>query len=112
MTGDNLHRRRATRETGTSFVVEASAGTGKTSTLVRRILRLVLQGGPGGEPVKMSDIAAITFTEKAAGEMKIRLRQKFEHLRVGPPRQPAPGVRFETWTARPSPRFMPLLPRF
>ena len=78
MTGDNLHRRRATRETGTSFVVEASAGTGKTSTLVRRILRLVLQGGPGGEPVKMSDIAAITFTEKAAGEMKIRLRQKFE----------------------------------
>jgi ATP-dependent helicase/nuclease subunit A len=78
MTGDNLHRRRATRETETSFVVEASAGTGKTSTLVKRILRLVLQGGPGGEPLKMSEIAAITFTEKAAGEMKIRLRQKFE----------------------------------
>ena len=78
MTGDNLHRRRATRETESSFVVEASAGTGKTSTLVKRILRLVLQGGPDGAPLKMSEIAAITFTEKAAGEMKIRLRQKFE----------------------------------
>ena len=78
MTRDNLHRRRATRETVTSFVVEASAGTGKTSTLVRRILRLVMQEGPEGAPLKLSEIAAITFTEKAAGEMKIRLRQKFE----------------------------------
>jgi ATP-dependent helicase/nuclease subunit A len=78
MTGDNLHRRRATREAGASFVVEASAGTGKTSTLVRRILRLVLKEGPWGLPLRMSEIAAITFTEKAAGEMKVRLRQRFE----------------------------------
>jgi ATP-dependent helicase/nuclease subunit A len=86
MTGDKLQRRRAIRETGTSFVVEASAGTGKTSTLVRRILRLVLLGGPDGEPLKMSEIAAITFTEKAAGQMKVRLRQKFEAFarRSGP----------------------------
>jgi ATP-dependent helicase/nuclease subunit A len=78
MSSDNLHRRRATREAGSSFVVEASAGTGKTSTLVRRILRLVLQEGPGGMPLRMSEIAAITFTEKAAGEMKVRLRQEFD----------------------------------
>jgi ATP-dependent helicase/nuclease subunit A len=78
ITGDNIERTRAVEETNVSFVVEASAGTGKTRTLLDRILHLVLERGPGGTPVPLSRICAITFTEKAAGEMKLRLRQELE----------------------------------
>ena len=48
--------------------VEAGAGTGKTSALVGRILTLI-EGG-----VDIEAIAAITFTEKAAAELRHRLR--------------------------------------
>jgi ATP-dependent helicase/nuclease subunit A len=75
---DREQRRRAVEETDSSFIVEASAGTGKTRTLIDRIIRLVLEKGPAGPPLRLSEICAITFTEKAAGEMKVRLRQHFE----------------------------------
>ncbi len=78
--GDGEARRRAVEETGRSFIVEASAGTGKTRTLLDRILHLVLEKGPNGSPVPLSRICAITFTEKAAGEMKVRLRQYLEQV--------------------------------
>ncbi|MEQ1823283.1 MAG: UvrD-helicase domain-containing protein [Fimbriimonadaceae bacterium] len=51
------------------FVVSASAGTGKTLVLVERYLRLVLE-----EPaIRPDQILAITFTKKAAAEMKRRI---------------------------------------
>lgn len=50
-----------------SVVVEACAGAGKTWMLVSRILRALLDG------VEPSQIVAITFTRKAAGEMRQRL---------------------------------------
>ncbi|HLE68627.1 MAG TPA: UvrD-helicase domain-containing protein, partial [Vicinamibacteria bacterium] len=46
-----------------TLVVEAAAGTGKTTALVSRILSVVSSGR--GE---LSRIVAVTFTEKAAGE--------------------------------------------
>ncbi len=52
-----------------SVAVEACAGAGKTWMLVSRILRALLDGA---EP---QDILAITFTRKAAGEMRARLHQ-------------------------------------
>ena len=83
---DSRQRRRAVEETNRSFVVEASAGTGKTSILIDRILHLVLEKGPDGPPLPLLKICAITFTEKAAGEMKVRLREKFDalSLQAGP----------------------------
>ncbi len=50
-----------------SVAVEACAGAGKTWMLVSRILRARLEGAPPHE------ILAITFTKKAAGEMRERL---------------------------------------
>ena len=54
-------------------IVEASAGTGKTTTLISRILEAVKTGD-----ALLSQIAAMTFTEKAAAEMKVRLREALD----------------------------------
>src|SRR3984893_18278788 len=69
-------RRRILAEYGTSFFVEAAAGTGKTTALVGRIVGLI-RGGAG----TLNRIVAVTFTEKAAGEMKLRLRSEIENVR-------------------------------
>ncbi len=70
---DAAARTTAVTDVERSLLVEASAGTGKTKTLIDRILQLVLEAG---EP--LSSIAAMTFTEKAAGEMKERLRKRID----------------------------------
>src|SRR5436190_13048053 len=59
-----------------TLVVEAAAGTGKTTELVNRILRVVETGRAG-----MDQIVAVTFTEKAAGELKLRIRETLETRR-------------------------------
>jgi ATP-dependent exoDNAse (exonuclease V) beta subunit len=59
-----------------TLVVEAAAGTGKTTELVARIVRVLATGR-----AQISQIAAVTFTEKAAGELKLRLRQAVELAR-------------------------------
>ena len=59
-----------------TVIVEAAAGTGKTTELVSRILN-VLSGGRA----KIEQIVAVTFTEKAAGELKLRIRKELESLR-------------------------------
>lgn len=51
--------------------VVAGAGAGKTRVLIYRILNIVLQG-----KADFSNIVAITFTEKAAAEMKVKLRKE------------------------------------
>lgn len=67
---DQPERDRVTRQTATTMFVEAGAGTGKTSALVARVLELVT--GPDAVPI--GSIAAITFTEKAAAELRNRIR--------------------------------------
>ena len=61
-----------------TLVVEAAAGTGKTTELVRRIVRVLATGR-----ARIQEIAAVTFTEKAAGELKLRLREAVEQARAG-----------------------------
>ncbi len=74
---DQADRDAAVKDTASSILVEASAGTGKTTTLVNRVLELALADG-----VPLSRIAAMTFTEKAAGEMKERLREALDEASV------------------------------
>ena len=69
-------RRRIGEDLGATFFVEAAAGTGKTSALVSRIVALLRTGR-----ASLEQIAAVTFTEKAAGEMKLRLRAEIERVR-------------------------------
>jgi ATP-dependent helicase/nuclease subunit A len=64
-------------EFGTTFFVEAAAGTGKTTALVGRIVGLI-RSGRG----TLAGTVAVTFTEKAAGEMKLRLRLEIEKARA------------------------------
>ncbi len=69
-------RELVTSELGTTFLVEASAGTGKTRVLVDRYLRCVLDAERGAGDVRK--VAAITFTEKAAAELRQRIREDLE----------------------------------
>ncbi|MFZ5445935.1 MAG: UvrD-helicase domain-containing protein [Myxococcota bacterium] len=74
--GDQAARDRLLNELDTTFVVEAAAGTGKTTVLVERIVMMVRKGR-----ARLKEIISVTFTEKAAGEMKLRLRTRLERAR-------------------------------
>ena len=58
-----------------SLVVTAGAGTGKTTLLVDRLVHLILRNP---EPLKITEIVALTFTNKAADEIKLRLRERLQ----------------------------------
>jgi ATP-dependent exoDNAse (exonuclease V) beta subunit len=73
---DAAARRLIAEEIDTTLVVEAAAGTGKTTELVKRILSVLAAGR-----ADVREIVAVTFTEKAAGELKLRLRQGLEEAR-------------------------------
>ncbi|MDP8228324.1 MAG: UvrD-helicase domain-containing protein, partial [Candidatus Electryoneaceae bacterium] len=66
-----------------SMVVEAGAGTGKTSLLIDRLISLL-------EKFDITKIAAITFTDKAAGELLERLRRELERRTIQDGKKPNP----------------------
>jgi ATP-dependent exoDNAse (exonuclease V) beta subunit len=70
---DQAARDRIATSVDEMLVVEAGAGTGKTRTLVNRIRHLILEAG-----VPLREIAAITFTEAAAAELRDRVRSDLE----------------------------------
>jgi ATP-dependent exoDNAse (exonuclease V) beta subunit len=74
--GDDEVRQRLLGDLDSTFVVEAAAGTGKTTVLVKRIVALVKKGR-----ARLEQLISVTFTEKAAGEMKLRLRTLLESTR-------------------------------
>ncbi len=72
---DAEDRRRAAELLDRNVVVEAGAGTGKTTLLIERLAGLIL-----GLGLPVEKVVALTFTEKAAGEIKVRLAQRLEEI--------------------------------
>ena len=70
---DEAARRRIREALDESQLVEAAAGTGKTTVLVERLVA-ILEQGLG----TVDGLAAVTFTRKAAGELKLRLREELD----------------------------------
>ena len=73
-----------------NMVVEAGAGTGKTRSLVERVVALITTGR-----ASMGGIAAITFTEAAAAELRSRIGETLEKVSSDPSRQHAERERCE-----------------
>ncbi len=73
MTSDDAARAAVRDDLDDTLFLEAGAGSGKTTSLVERFVALVAAGVPADR------IAAVTFTEKAAGELADRVRQALEH---------------------------------
>lgn len=74
---DKAARTTALADIGHSFLVEAGAGSGKTSIIAGRVAFLFAQG------VEPKNVAAITFTEFAASELRIRIERFVEELCTG-----------------------------
>ncbi len=70
---DQRVRDRIRRDLDTTLIIEAAAGTGKTTELVNRIIAVIASGR-----ARLKAIVAVTFTEKAAGELKLRLREEID----------------------------------
>src|SRR5206468_10923329 len=77
-----------------NLVVTSGAGTGKTTLLVDRLVHLLLRNP---DPLKITEIVALTFTNKAADEMKLRLRQRLQaFLNIELDRQPKTDAEGQT----------------
>ncbi len=68
-------QRRAIERRGGDLLLDAAAGSGKTSVLVERFVRSVLEDG-----IEVPAILTITFTEKAAAELRDRIRARLRAL--------------------------------
>ena len=82
-------------------LIDAPAGSGKTETIVARILREVLISSNDGQPLPVDRVVAATFTIAAAAELRGRVRTRLEQLRTlldardnGEPTDTLPGRKF------------------
>lgn len=70
---DQMERRRIVEELDRCLLVEAAAGTGKTTSLVGRLTALLREG-----KCRADQLVAVTFTRKAAGELRSRFQLEVE----------------------------------
>jgi len=75
MPPDQHARDAITSDHSKTLFVEAGAGCGKTEALVSRVINLVTS-----VDVSIDDVAVITFTNKAAAELRYRIRARLEEL--------------------------------
>ena len=88
MQQDTLSRQKIVENIRSNFFVEAGAGSGKTTILVKRMVAMVEQG------IDVSKICAITFTKAAAGEFYARFQKALIERSVAqtqPDFVPVPG---------------------
>ncbi|OGR88729.1 MAG: hypothetical protein A3J74_07285 [Elusimicrobia bacterium RIFCSPHIGHO2_02_FULL_57_9] len=76
-TADHKDRDAARSRLDANILVEAGAGTGKTALLTDRLLFQLLGSA---QEIPINSIVALTFTEKAAGEIKLRLADRLAEL--------------------------------
>ncbi|MCF8565790.1 UvrD-helicase domain-containing protein [Alicyclobacillus tolerans] len=69
-------QRRAISTRGQNVLVSAGAGSGKTSVLVERVMNCIL----GEDPVDLPRLLIVTFTEAAAGEMRMRIARRLQSI--------------------------------
>jgi ATP-dependent exoDNAse (exonuclease V) beta subunit len=74
---DSAARQRVRTSLDESLLIEAAAGTGKTTELVARLVAVLRRGH-----ARVDQVAALTFTHKAAGELKLRLRRELDAARL------------------------------
>ena len=72
-----------------NLFIEASAGTGKTYTIQQIVAQLVNEGCP------LKKILIVTYTEKAAGELRDRIRKKMEEVLDTENTDPVTAEKFE-----------------
>ena len=85
---DQAQRDAAVAERRRNVLVDAGAGTGKTTILVERLVEMVAPRG-SAPALAIGRIAAITFTRKAAGELRLRIRERLlEELASESPASP------------------------
>jgi ATP-dependent helicase/nuclease subunit A len=73
-TAPNVEQQRAIEERGVVFV-SAGAGTGKTTVIVERFCKAVCERG-----LDVDSLLVITYTERAAGELRGRIRKRLHEL--------------------------------
>jgi ATP-dependent helicase/nuclease subunit A len=86
---DQAARARIREDLGTTFLVEAGAGSGKTKSLVDRMIALL-----GSGRASIDTLAAVTFTRKAAADLRERFQVALERERLRP-KDPAVRGRLE-----------------
>jgi len=85
----DAHERAAALDASRSFIVQAPAGSGKTGLITQRFLTLL------AVVERPEEVVAITFTRKAAGEMRSRILESLVSAK-GP--QPADPHAAQTWS--------------
>lgn len=74
---DQEAREEVVAASGVNVAVEASAGTGKTHLLIRRVRSLATRGD---DPIPLRNLAVVTFTDAAAAELRMRIRRSLREL--------------------------------
>ena len=73
---DAQARRDAVVERARNVLVDAGAGTGKTTLIARRFVEMLAPGNAAHPPLLVERLAAVTFTRRAAGELRLCIREE------------------------------------
>lgn len=77
---DVLHRGQKIHQ---NYLLEASAGTGKTFSIQNIVVRLLIESIPERPCVRIEEILVVTFTKAAVRDLKIRIRTNIEQAIMG-----------------------------